>query len=61
MKIKESLRRKLAEHMIRAGKVTRDETHDNPMTCARQVDLIWRNRAFTITEIDGAICRIDAV
>lgn len=57
--IKQRIITKIANRMIRNGEILRDETHDTLMTCARETDLIWRGKAFTITEVDGLICRIE--
>lgn len=56
--IKQRLMTKIADRMLRNGTISSDETHENPMTCARAVRLTWREIPFEIIEIDGMVCRI---
>lgn len=57
--LKDRIRTQIANRMIRNGEIKRDETHENSMLCARVIELIWKGTPFTITEVDGLVCRID--
>lgn len=56
---KERLMKNLADHMVRHGEIRRDDEQSNEYTCVRIIELNWRGKEFTITQVDGMTCRID--
>ena len=56
---KQRLMENLADHMIRHGEIHRDATRSNEYVSVRIVELKWRGKEFTITQVDGMTCRID--
>lgn len=57
--IRNNLLQNLADFMILHGEVKSDRQRSNYYCCVRIIELTWRGIPFTITEVDGMICRID--
>lgn len=59
MEAKERLMANLTDHMVRHGEIRRDDERSNEYTCVRIIELKWRGKEFTITQVDSMVCRID--
>ena len=57
--IRERLMENLASFMISHGVIKSDRERANPYTCVRIVRLVWRDKPFTITQVDGMTCLIE--
>lgn len=56
--MKDRLRTRLADNMIRKGTILSDVSRSNEYTGVREVDLEWRDLTWKIVYVDGMACEI---
>ncbi len=55
------LKTNLSRWMEQHGTVLDDRSRSNEYVGLRMVEILWRNKTWRITEVDGTTCRIERV